>query len=150
MEIERPSRSLRIALISPPMLPVPPPTYAGTERVVAALGDALLDRGHDVTLFAPGDSTFRGTLVPTVEESLWSREYRGETTTYITATLARAWQEHARFDIIHSHVELLGFLFARHCPTPVLSTLHGRLDQGGAPDLIAAFPDIPLVSISDS
>jgi glycosyltransferase involved in cell wall biosynthesis len=141
---------LRIALVSPPMLPVPPPTYAGTERVVAALGDALLDRGHDVTLYAPGDSTFRGTLVPTVEHSLWSRGYRGDIASFISITLARLWADHERYDIIHSHVETLGFLFARHCPTPVVSTLHGRLDQDGVPELLEAFPDIPLVSISES
>ena len=150
MDTERSSRPLRVALVAPPMLPVPPPTYAGTERVVAALGDALLGRGHEVTLYAAGDSTFQGELVPTVEQSLWSRGYRGDISSFVTVTLGRVWQDHERFDIIHSHVETLGFLFARHCPTPVVSTLHGRLDQSGAPELLEAFPDIPLVSISDS
>jgi glycosyltransferase involved in cell wall biosynthesis len=144
------SRPLRIALISTPMLPVPPPTYAGTERVVAALADELIERGHDVTLYAPGDSTFRGTLVPTIEQSLWSREYRGDVSAFIQVSLAKAWADSARYDVIHSHVETLGFLFARHCSTPVVSTLHGRLDQAGAPELLAEFADIPLVAISES
>ena len=150
MDTHDASRPLRIALISTPMLPVPPPTYAGTERVVAALADALLERGHDVTLYAPGDSKFSGTLVPTIEQSLWSREYRGDVSTFIQVSLAKAWADAAQFDIIHSHVETQGFLFARYCTTPVVSTLHGRLDQAGAPELLEEFSDIPLIAISES
>ena len=141
---------LRIALVSPPMLPVPPPTYAGTERVVAALGETLVAHGHDVTLFAPGDSEFSGTLVATPERSLWSREYRDDVSSVINVTLAKVWARHDEFDIIHSHVETLGFLFARYCPTPVVTTLHGRLDVSGIPELIEEFSDISLVAISDS
>src|SRR5215212_10285772 len=92
--------SLRIALVAPPMLPVPPPSYAGTERVVAALGDALLERGHEVTLFAPGDSEFRGDLVPTVDNSLWRSGYQGDISNYMQLTVAKAWEEHERFDLI--------------------------------------------------
>jgi glycosyltransferase involved in cell wall biosynthesis len=141
---------LRIALIAPPMLPVPPPTYAGTERVVAALGDELVTRGHHVTLFAPGDSRFGGELVASPEQSLWSTGYQGDVSSFINVTLARAWKEAERFDVIHSHVETLGFLFARHCQVPVLTTLHGRLDVSGIPQLLEEFGDIPLVAISDS
>ena len=150
MERSRPSDKLRIALVSPPMLPVPPPTYAGTERVVAALGEELVARGHEVTLFAPGDSQFSGTLVATPERSLWSIEYRDDVSSYINVTLAKVWARHEEFDVIHSHVETLGFLFARHCPTPVVTTLHGRLDVSGIPELIEEFDDIPLVAISES
>ena len=133
------------------MLPVPPPTYAGTERVVAALGDILIERGHEVTLYAPGDSEISGgTLVPTIERSLWSTEYRGDISAHVSISLAKVWADHERYDIIHSHIETMGFLFARYCPTPVVSTLHGRLDQAGAPELLEEFSDIPLVSISDS
>jgi glycosyltransferase involved in cell wall biosynthesis len=141
---------LRIAVVSPPMLPVPPTTYAGTERVVAALVDELHQRGHRVTLFAPGDSATPAELVPTIEQSLWSQGYKGDVGTFINLTLARVWDQHERFDIIHSHVETLGFLFARLCPTPVLTTLHGRLDHGGMPELLEEFTDIPLVAISES
>jgi glycosyltransferase involved in cell wall biosynthesis len=141
---------LRIALVAPPMLPVPPPTYAGTERVVAALGDELVRRGHEVTLYAPGDSRFPGTLVATPEQSLWSTGYQGDVSSFINVTLARVWADLERFDIIHSHVETLGFLFARHCPVPVLTTLHGRLDVSGIPELLEEFNDIPLVAISES
>ena len=147
---EAPLASLRIALVAPPMLPVPPPTYAGTERVVAALGDALLARGHQVTLFAPGDSDWQGELVPTVENSLWRSGYSGDVSNYIHLTVSVAWRHHERFDVIHANVETLGFLFARVCPTPVLTTLHGRLDAWGVPELLEEFGDIPLVAISDS
>jgi len=145
-----PSAPLRIALVAPPMLPVPPPTYAGTERVVAALAEELHRRGHQVTLFAPGDSQVSCELVPTLPRSLWSADYRGDVSSFINVGLAKVWAEHERFDVIHSHVETLGFLFARYCPTPVITTLHGRLDAWGIPELIAEFRDIPLVAISDS
>jgi glycosyltransferase involved in cell wall biosynthesis len=141
---------LRIALIAPPMLPVPPPTYAGTERVVATLGQTLHERGHEVTLYAPGDSQFEGELVESPAESLWSTGYSGDVSSFINITLARAWAAADRYDIIHSHVETLGFLFARHAPVPVVTTLHGRLDGSGIPELIEEFCDIPLVSISES
>jgi glycosyltransferase involved in cell wall biosynthesis len=132
------------------MLPVPPPGYAGTERVVATLGEELVRRGHDVTLYAPGDSEFSGTLVPTIPQSLWRSGYRGDVSAWIAIAIARAWADHERFDVIHSHVETHGFLFSRHCPRPVVSTLHGRLDGDGIPELLEAFPDVPLVSISES
>ena len=144
------SDRLRIALVAPPMLPVPPPTYAGTERVVAAIAEELHSRGHKVTLFAPGDSQVSCELVPTLPRSLWSEDYRGDVSSFINVGLAKVWAEHERFDVIHSHVETLGFLFARYCPTPVVTTLHGRLDSWGIPELIGEFADIPLVAISES
>src|SRR5215210_6424397 len=148
--MDSPGKPLRIAVVAPPMLPVPPPTYAGTERVVAALGDALIKRGHEVTLFAPGDSEFGGELVATVENSLWKSEYQGDVSNYLQLTVARAWKEHDRFDLVHAHVETQGCVFARHCATPVVTTLHGRLDAWGVPELMNEFTDIPLVAISDS
>ena len=147
MRIDRP---LRIAILSPPMLPIPPATYAGTERVVAALTAELHARGHHVTLFAPGDSEVEAELVPTIERSLWSAGYQGPVDAFIDITLAAAWRQHERFDVIHSHLETGGFLFARLCPTPVVSTLHGRLDHSGMPELLEEFSDIPLVAISES
>jgi glycosyltransferase involved in cell wall biosynthesis len=141
---------LRIALLSPPFLPVPPPGYAGTERVVGALAQALHERGHTVTLFAPGDSDVPYELVPTVPHSLWRNDHRGDASSYIEATVALAWEHAERFDLIHSHLDTAGFTLARHCGTPVLTTLHRRLDTGGAADMIDSFPDVPLVAISDS
>ena len=145
-----PDRPLRVALLSPPFLPVPPPGYAGTERVVEAIARQLHERGHRVTLFAPGDSDVPYELVPTVPHSLWRNGHRGDASSYIESTVGLAWEQAERFDIIHSHLDTAGFTLARHCGTPVLTTLHRRLDTGGAADMIDAFPDIPLVSISDS
>src|SRR4051812_7372599 len=92
------SDRLRVALVAPPMLAVPPPTYAGTERVVAALAEELHRRGHHVTLFAPGDSEVSCELVPTVPRSLWSDDYRGDVSSFISVSLERVWSEHERFD----------------------------------------------------
>jgi glycosyltransferase involved in cell wall biosynthesis len=143
-------KPLRIALLSPPFLPVPPPGYAGTERVVGVLAQGLHERGHVVTLFAPADSQVPYELVPTVSHSLWRNGHRGDASSFIERTVALAWEQAERFDIIHSHLDTVGFAMARHGPTPVLTTLHRRLDTGGAAELIDAFPDVPLVAISDS
>jgi len=141
---------MRIALLSPPMLPIPPARYAGTERVVAALAEGLTRRGHQVTLFAPGDSQVSCDLVPTVPSSLWSVGYQGDLAAYVNLTLAKAWSMATAFDLIHSHLDTLGLPFARWCSTPVLSTLHGRLDGMGHPALLEEFCDVPLVAISES
>lgn len=143
-------KPLRIALLAPPMEPVPPQGYGGTERVVAALADELTRRGHQVTLYASGDSETSAELVPTVPTSLWSTGYRGDVSSYMLASVARCWRDAERFDIVHSHAEGFGFPFARHAPVPVVSTLHGRLDQAGMLELIDEFSDVPLVSISES
>jgi glycosyltransferase involved in cell wall biosynthesis len=132
------------------MLAVPPVGYSGTERVVGCLVDELCARGHQVTLFASGDSSADCEVVPITPRSLWSTGYRGDVIPYIQIGLAMVWSQHDRFDLIHSHAETSGFLFARHCPTPVLTTLHGRLDGNGTPELMSEFTDIPLVAISDS
>lgn len=141
---------LRIAIVSPPMLPIPPRRYAGTERVVAALVDKLHRRGHRVTLFGPGDSQVECELVPTVPQSLWSRDYRGDLSAYLNLSVARIWSRADEFDVIHSHLDTMGLPFARWSTTPVLSTLHGRLDGQGHPALLAEFRDVPLVAISES
>jgi glycosyltransferase involved in cell wall biosynthesis len=141
---------LRIAVLSPPMLPIPPARYAGTERIVAALVDGLHRRGHEVTLFAPGDSEVDCALVPTIPRSLWSTGYRGDLSAYLGVTLGKAWAMSGEFDIIHSNLDTFGLPFARWCPTPVVSTLHGRLDGAGHPALLDEFCEVPLVAISES
>jgi glycosyltransferase involved in cell wall biosynthesis len=132
------------------MLSIPPVGYAGTERVVATLVEELHRRGHKVTLFAAGDSQVDCELVPIVPQSLWSMGYRGNTLNYMALAVAAVWREHARLDVIHSHLETIAFPMARNCPTPVVSTLHGRLDNAGTPELMHEFSDIPLVAISQS
>jgi glycosyltransferase involved in cell wall biosynthesis len=141
---------LRIGIVSPPMLPIPPARYAGTERIVAALAEGLHQRGHRVTLFAPGDSLVDCELVPSIPRSLWSTGYQGDLSSYLNLTLAKVWASAREFDIIHSHVETMGLPFARWSPTPVVSTFHGRLDVNGHPALLDEFCDVPLVAISES
>ena len=141
---------LRIALVSGPMVPIPPPGYAGTERIVAVLVKALAERGHHVTLVAPADSQVDCELLPTIDQALWTSGMRGDSTPYIQVTIEKAWSAHHHFDVVHSHLDTLSFSFARHCPTPVLHTLHGRLDMPGIPELLDEFREIPLVAISDS
>jgi glycosyltransferase involved in cell wall biosynthesis len=144
-----PSR-LRVALVAPPLVRIPPKGYAGTERIVAALALSLHERGHEVTVFAAGDSDLPCEVVPVVPHSLWGLGLRGDTSAYLEMSVVKAWEQCDRFDVIHSHVEQAGFLMARHCATPVLSTLHKRVDSGGVAELIDLMPDVPLVAISDS
>jgi glycosyltransferase involved in cell wall biosynthesis len=141
---------LRIGLISGPMVPIPPPGYAGTERIVAVLAEELSRRGHEVTLIGPGDSKVAGEVVPTVDQALWTSGIRGDVTPYIQVTIERAWASCERFDVMHSHLDTLSFSLARHCDTPVVHTLHGRLDLPGLPELFEEFREIPLVAISES
>jgi len=143
-------RPLRIGLVSGPMVAIPPPGYAGTERVVAVLVNELTRRGHAVTLIGPADSQVDCELVPTIHRALWSSGMTGDPTPYIEVTIERAWSVAHRFDVIHSHLDTLSFSFARHSPVPVLHTLHGRLDMPGVPELLDEFQDIPLVAISES
>ncbi len=147
---ERTADPLRILLVAPPMLPVPPPTYAGTERVVAALGDELHRRGHHVALVAPGDSHVPYEHIPTIDQSLWSTGFLGDLAAYQQHTIEVAWTAAERFDIVHAHMEQHSFVFAQHCETPVIATMHGRLDLAGIPELLVSHPDVPLVAISDS
>src|SRR5829696_4573952 len=144
------SERLRVLLVAPPMLSVPPPTYAGTERVVAAIGEELHRRGHLVALVGSGDSDVPYELIPTVERSLWSTGYDGDVASYMQHTIEVAWREAHRFDIVHAHMENHGFVFAEHCETPVISTLHGRLDAPGMPELLESHGRAPLVAVSES
>lgn len=147
---DRTEQPLRIALVSGPMVAIPPPGYAGTERIVAVLVEELVRRGHDVTLIGPADSNVSSRLIPTIDRALWSSGMRGDSTAYIQVAIERAWAVCHEFDIIHSHLDTLSFSFARHCPTPVVHTLHGRLDTPGLPELLEEFNEIPLVAISAS
>jgi glycosyltransferase involved in cell wall biosynthesis len=143
-------RPLRIGLIAPPVLPLPPPAYAGTERIVTSLALGLHARGHRVAVFASGDSDLPCEVVPVVPRALWHEGLTGDMSTYLQLAAARAWDELDRFDVVHSHVDTGGFFLARHARIPVVTTLHRRLDVGGAPDLIDQFAMIPLVAISES
>jgi glycosyltransferase involved in cell wall biosynthesis len=147
---DRDGGRLRVALLSPPLQTVPPARYGGTERIVAALAEELHRRGHDVTVFASGDSNVSCRVVPVTPRAVWATGFRGDAAAFFQLAAAQAWRRDHEFDVIHSHLEIHGFLLARYSPTPVVTTLHGRLDGSGIDELLDAFPDIPLISISDS
>jgi glycosyltransferase involved in cell wall biosynthesis len=143
---------MRIAQVAPPFESVPPANYGGTERVVALITEELVRRGHDVTLFASGDSTTSARLIPTVDTALWRQPEARDPVVYWSITLGEVYRRAARgaFDIIHSHLDFLSFPCAALLETPTVTTLHGRLDLPDLPRLYARFPTMPLISISDS
>jgi glycosyltransferase involved in cell wall biosynthesis len=139
---------MRIAQIAPLAESVPPKLYGGTERVVAWLIDELVELGHDVTLFASGNSRTRGKLVP-----VWPYAFRlGRPRTDPVAVQAVLLETMARraaeFDVIHCHVDWLALPLLTRSGVPFLTTMHGRLDIAGLPDVVRHFPDAPFVSIS--
>jgi glycosyltransferase involved in cell wall biosynthesis len=142
---------LRIAQLAPPFESVPPAGYGGTERVVSTLTEELVRRGHDVTLFAAGDSRTSARLVPIVDKALWhidapSNDFADHQTAIFGTILDRANE----FDLLHSHLDYLGFPLALATETPMLSTMHGRIDVPALYEIYRAFADLPLVSISDA
>ena len=142
---------MRIAQVAPPFESVPPAGYGGTERVVATLTNELVHRGHDVTLFASGDSHTSARLVRIVDRALWHREpsYK-DLAPFWPIVLGHLAEHLTEFDLIHNHLDFWGFPLARLAPCPVVSTLHGRLDLPELQPLYRMFSDIPLVSISDA
>ena len=142
---------MRIAQIAPPFETVPPTKYGGTERVVATLTNALVRRGHDVTLFAAGDSRTQAKLLPTVPEALWHAEPPlADVNPFWSITLDTVLERIDEFDVVHSHLDYWGFPLANHARVPVLTTLHGRLHLPELQPLYQYFRDVPLVSISDA
>ena len=144
-------RSLRIAQLAPLYESVPPKLYGGTERVVSYITEELVRRGHQVTLFASGDSQTGADLVPGCEEGLRMRGHPDLGTALQMAMTAEAYrQAPGRFDIIHSHLGYWAFPFARLSGMPTVATIHGRLDDRELRPVFEQFNDIPLVSISDA
>src|SRR5262245_57340540 len=142
---------LRVAMVSPIVEAVPPAYYGGTERVVSVLTEELVRRGHDVTLFASGDSRTAARLVPIVEQGVWRDSRYDEALPFSLMTLDTVYQRAGEFEVIHNHVEALAYPLARAVPLPpTVSTLHGRLDLPELQPLYRHFAELPLVSISDA
>jgi glycosyltransferase involved in cell wall biosynthesis len=141
---------MRIAQIAPLYESVPPKLYGGTERVVAHLSDELVRRGHDVTLFASGDSTTRAKLVPCRDVALRLDEEISWDLPAHFAMLAEVRRRADEFDILHFHLDCHHFPFFTDIATRTLTTLHGRQDLKDLAKLYESFPDYPLISISYS
>src|SRR6059058_923284 len=143
-------RAMRIAQIAPLAESVPPKLYGGTERVVSWLVDELAELGHDVTLFASGDSVTRAKL-----HSVWPRALRlgrprSDPIAAQTVLLEAMSQRAAEFDVIHAHIDWLHLPLLSRLGVPFVTTLHGRLDLPGLPEVVRRFPDAPFVSISNN
>ena len=141
---------MRIAQIAPLAEPVPPEMYGGTERVVSLLTEELVRRGHQVTLFASGDSETEARLVSVTREALRLRPDDVDPNLHLMLELGLVFERAEQFDVIHSHVDYFGLPFARLVRTPVLTTLHGRLDLPGLRTIYERYDTAPLVSISDN
>ena len=138
---------MRIAQVSPLYESVPPQLYGGTERVVFNLSEALIRMGHEVTVFASGDSICSGRLIPACRQALRLGEVREKLAPHMYMfERVRAMAD--EFDLIHFHTEYIHFGLARSLGIPVVSTMHGRLDLPEYADLFFEFRDQPLVSIS--
>lgn len=139
---------MKIALVAPLQESVPPTLYGGTERVVSYLTEELVRQGHQVTLFASGDSQTAARLEPIVPQSLRLAGCRDPFAHHIRM-IDRVVHAADEFDVIHFHVDYLHFPLMRRLGLPHVTTLHGRLDLPDLLPLFREFSDMPVVSISD-
>ena len=142
---------MRIAQVAPLWESVPPRLYGGTERVVFILTEELVRLGHDVTLFASGDSKTAARLISPCSKALRLNEKNiSDPLIYYTLMLEQIYQEAENFDLIHFHIENLQYPLFRRSHVPFVSTLQSRLD---VPDLIPLYheyAEVPVVAISNS
>src|SRR3981081_858501 len=141
---------MRIAQVAPLAESVPPKLYGGTERVVAWLVDELVSLGHEVALFASGDSKTTAKL-----HAVWPRALRlGRPRTdpmVAQAALLEAVAGHAtEFEVFHAHIDWLHLPLLSRLGVPFLTTCHGRMDLPGFPDVVRCLPEAPFVSISEN
>src|SRR5215831_18028690 len=141
---------MRIAQIAPLMEAVPPKLYGGTERIVAYLTDELVAMGHEVVLFASGDSTTNAILDAGYPQALRLDPMIRDHIAPLIAMLETVAQRASEFDVIHLHCDYLGYVALRRTGVPFLATLHGRLDLPELRPLYRAFCEVPVVSISDA
>lgn len=141
---------MKIAQVTPLYEAVPPRLYGGTERVVAHLTDALVDLGHDVTLFASADAETRARLVPVRDQAirLDPAPLKSDLAAHMVM-LAEVLTRADDFDVIHFHTDMIHFPMFERYADRTLTTLHGRLDMKDIPGVYARWPQFGLVSISD-
>jgi glycosyltransferase involved in cell wall biosynthesis len=140
---------MRIAQVAPLVESVPPHGYGGTERVVACLTDELVKEGHEVTLFASGDSTTTARLVACAPRALRLDEAVIDQLAHQVVQLEAVAAAADRFDIIHWHVDYFHFPMSRRLGVPNVTTLHGRLDIDDLQPVYDEFSEMPVVSISN-
>jgi glycosyltransferase involved in cell wall biosynthesis len=141
---------MRIAQVAPLYESVPPKLYGGTERVVSWLTEELVSAGHEVTLFASGDSLTTARLVPICPQALRLNSECVDQLAHHVYLLERVLREKDEFDLIHFHIDYLHFPLSRSHALPQVTTLHGRLDIPDLMPLYREFSEMPVISISDS
>jgi glycosyltransferase involved in cell wall biosynthesis len=142
---------MKIAQIAPLAESVPPRLYGGTERVVSYLTDELVRLGHQVTLFASGDSVARAKLVACAPRALRLDPSVRDPLPHLVLMLERVRQRAHEFDVLHFHIDpLIHFPLFRGIRDRTVTTLHGRLDAPDLQPLLREFRDMPVVSISHS
>ena len=140
---------MKIAQIAPLSESVPPKLYGGTERVVSNLTEELVRQGHEVTLFASGDSQTAAELVACTDVALRLNPKVKDPIPYHLMMLDQVRRRAHEFDVLHFHIDLLQFPLIREFVDRTVTTLHGRLDLPDLYPFYNAFPEVPLVSISD-
>jgi glycosyltransferase involved in cell wall biosynthesis len=141
---------LRIAQVAPLFERVPPPLYGGSERVVSYLTEALVRQGHDVTLFASGDSETSARLVAGSPQALWRDARVRETLPHHVHLMELVFREIEQFDVVHFHTDYLHFPLVRRHGCASVTTLHGMVHPPDVGPLFREFSDVPLVSISNN
>lgn len=139
---------MRIAQIAPLYESVPPKFYGGTERIVHYLTEELVSLGHDVTLFASGDSKTSAHLIPGSANALRLDKSTKDPIAHHVLLAEKVFQAAPEFDIIHSHIDYFCFPHARHSATPLVATMHGRMDLPDYVPLYQEFHEAAVVSIS--
>lgn len=141
---------MRIAQVAPLTESVPPKAYGGTERIVCYLTNELVKQGHDVTLFASGDSVTNAKLIAPTPVALRHNPKNLDPLAHIFYMLEMVRQMEPEFDFIHYHVDYLHFPFSRRSAAPHCTTMHGRLDIDDLQTLFQEFFEMPLISISNA
>jgi len=141
---------MRIAQVAPLAESIPPKLYGGTERVVAWLIEELVKLGHEVTLFASGDSKTRAELEPVWPRALRLGRPKSDPMAAQAALLDAVARRASEFDVIHVHIDWLHLPLLSRLGVPFVTTTHGRLDLPGFPEVALRFPDAPYVSISEN
>ena len=140
---------MKIAQIAPLAERCPPRLYGGTERIVSYLTEELVRQGHEVTLFASGDSETGAHLVPCADMALRLNPAVREPLPYYMLMLEEVRRRADEFDVLHFHIDFLHYPLAAAFSDKMVTTLHGRLDLPDLKPFYTAFPHLPLVSISD-
>ena len=140
---------MKIAQVAPLIESVPPRLYGGTERIVSYLTEELVRLGHDVTLFASGDSITSAELAPCCTRALRLDPTVHDTIPHFMLMLDKVRERSDEFDILHFHIDLFHFPLFRALAARTLTTLHGRQDLGDLKPFYSRFGDMPLVSISN-